>query len=199
MPGEKWIARHTNDNFWLEASFLTLWGAERSLRRARFVRSLHDFNGFRSYLKFWSSEVYAVARIRPKTSRTGRGQGYRLLLRWPGQQIPEVGVTRRFIQNYSISRASCRRWSGECTCSIAGWMKAHAAKVGRDKERIAVPHEIMAARAAGALYNVETVVSRRSMETCAAPDRLTQRELKSPMIASPGANDCKPLQVPGSP
>ena len=72
MSGEKWIARQTNDNFWLEASFLTLWGAERSLRKARFVRSLHDFNGFRSYLKFWSSEVYAVARIRPKTSRTGR-------------------------------------------------------------------------------------------------------------------------------
>src|SRR5215208_3578157 len=72
MPGEKWIARQTNNNFWLEASFLTLWGAEGSLRRASFVRSFHDFNGFRSYLKFWSGEVYAVARIHSKTSRTGR-------------------------------------------------------------------------------------------------------------------------------
>src|SRR5215217_3232956 len=72
MPGGKWIARQTNNNFWLEASFLTLWGAERSLRRACFVRSLHDFNSFRSYLKFWSGEIYAVARIHQKTSRTGR-------------------------------------------------------------------------------------------------------------------------------
>src|SRR3954454_23045040 len=69
---EKWIARQTNNNFWLEASFLTLRGSERSLRRAGFERSFHDFNGFRSYLKFWSNEVCAVARIHPKTSRTGR-------------------------------------------------------------------------------------------------------------------------------
>jgi hypothetical protein len=72
MLGEKWVARQTNDNFWLEASFLTLWGAGRELRRADFACSFHDFNGFRSYLKFWPSEVYAVARIHPKTSRTGR-------------------------------------------------------------------------------------------------------------------------------
>src|SRR5215213_2853537 len=72
MPSEKWIAQQTTDNFWLEASFLTLWGAERSLRRACFVRSLHDFNSFRFYLKFWSSEIYAVAHIHQKTSRTGR-------------------------------------------------------------------------------------------------------------------------------
>jgi len=70
-PVEKWIARQTHNNFWLEASFLTLWGSERSLRRAGFARSFHDFNGFRSYLKFWSNEVCAVARIHPKTSRTG--------------------------------------------------------------------------------------------------------------------------------
>ena len=69
---EKWIARQTNNNFWLEASFLTLWGSERSLRRAGFERSFHDFNSFRSYLKFWSNEVCAIARIHPKTSRTGR-------------------------------------------------------------------------------------------------------------------------------
>ena len=71
MPGEKWIVRQTHNNFWLEASFLTLRGSERSLRRAGFERSFHDFNGFRSYLKFWSNEVCAVARIHPKTSRTG--------------------------------------------------------------------------------------------------------------------------------
>jgi hypothetical protein len=28
-----------------------------------------------------------------------------------------------------------------------------------------------------------------------APDNLTEREPKSPMIASPGADDCKPQQV----
>ena len=72
MPSEKWIAQQTNNNFWLEASFLTLRGSERSLRRAGFARSFHDFNGFRSYLKFWSNEICAVARIHPKTSRTGR-------------------------------------------------------------------------------------------------------------------------------
>ena len=72
MPGGKWRARQTDYKFWLEASFLTLWGAEHSLRRAGFVRSLHDFNGFRSYLRFWSGEVHAVARIYPKTRRTGR-------------------------------------------------------------------------------------------------------------------------------
>ena len=72
MPGEKWMARQSNNNFWLEASFLTLRGSERSLRRAGFARSFHDFNGFRSHLKFWSNEVYAVARIHPKTSRIGR-------------------------------------------------------------------------------------------------------------------------------
>ena len=74
MPSEKWIARHTNDNFWLEASFLTLWGAERSLQRARFVRSLHDFNGFRSYLKFWSSRstpspIFIQKQVEPVGSR----------------------------------------------------------------------------------------------------------------------------------
>jgi len=49
-------------------------------------------------------------------------------------------------------------------------MKAHAATVGRDKERITVQREIMAARAAGALFNIE--------HGGLAPDRLTQRELK---------------------
>ena len=72
MLGDKWIVRQTHNNFWLEASFLTLRGSERSLRRADFERSFHDFDGFRSYLKFWSNEVCAVARIHPKTSRTGR-------------------------------------------------------------------------------------------------------------------------------
>ena len=72
MPGEKWVARQTDDRFWLEASFLTLWGAKRSLRRADFARSIHDFNGLRSYIKFWSSEVYAVARIHPKTIMISR-------------------------------------------------------------------------------------------------------------------------------
>jgi hypothetical protein len=72
MPGEKWIARQKDDRFWLEANFLTLRGAERSLRRAGFVRNHYDLNNFRSYFKFWFSEVYAVARIRPKTSRTSR-------------------------------------------------------------------------------------------------------------------------------
>jgi hypothetical protein len=72
MPGERWSARQTDDNFWLEAGYLTLWGAEYSLRKAGFVRSLHDFNGFRSYLRFWPGEVYAVARIYPKSPRTGR-------------------------------------------------------------------------------------------------------------------------------
>ena len=72
MLGDKWNTRQTDDSFWLEASFLTLWGAERSLRRAGFVRSMHKFNGRRSHLKFWSDEVYAVARIYQKTGKSRR-------------------------------------------------------------------------------------------------------------------------------
>jgi len=57
MPGEKWIAQQTHNNFWLEASFLTLWGSERSLRRAGFARSFHDFNNFTNpggkYVTLW--------------------------------------------------------------------------------------------------------------------------------------------------
>ena len=51
-------------------------------------------------------------------------------------------------------------------------VKAYAATVERDKKRIAVPHEIMAARAAGALFNVEHGdLAPHYMETCRDPRR----------------------------
>ena len=66
MPGEKWIARHTNDNFWLEASFLTGWGVDRELRKSSFVRSPEALNGLKSYVRFWPDGIHAIARIHPR-------------------------------------------------------------------------------------------------------------------------------------
>src|SRR3954466_1961619 len=112
-PVEKWIVQQTHNNFWLEASFLTSRGSERSLRRAGFARSFHDFNGFRSYLKFWSNEVCAVARIHPKTSRTGHvrvtisyydGKGHRP--REVGNALEEASLGRPLTVANSVAATS---------------------------------------------------------------------------------------------
>jgi len=51
-------------------------------------------------------------------------------------------------------------------------VKAYAATVERDKKRIAVQREVMAARAAGALFNVEHGgLAPRYMEICRDPRR----------------------------
>ena len=51
-------------------------------------------------------------------------------------------------------------------------VKAHAATIGRDKERITVQREIMAARAAGALFNIEHGgLAPHYIETCRDPRR----------------------------
>ena len=63
-----WAIKQNDRNFWLEASFLTRWGGQQVLREAHFVRSPHDFNGLKSYIRFWPDGIYAVARIHPRMS-----------------------------------------------------------------------------------------------------------------------------------
>src|SRR3954447_10777765 len=62
----EWIIKEGDRNFRLEASFLTGWGVDRELRRSNFVRSPEALNGFKSYIRYWSDGIYAIARIHPR-------------------------------------------------------------------------------------------------------------------------------------
>lgn len=93
----EWITKEDDRNFWIEARFLTNWGAQRELRKSSFVhsdfiRSPDVISGSKHYIRYWPDGIHAVARIHPKMD-TGRVKVTVSYYNNKGQKFRKLPVT----------------------------------------------------------------------------------------------------------